>query len=235
MVNNMLVIGHRGASGYLPENTAAAFEMAIAMGVDMVEFDVRASKSGEIFLLHDDTLERTTNGKGVAYHHTMPQLRSLDAGKGQRILTLPEVLDIVDRRVKVNIEIKATRVARRITKIIQYYVQEKGWKYEDFLVSSFQYRQFVHFKKLDPKIPLAAILDEKVPRYFWRHMEKFGCKAICLSKELALNSRAVERAHEYGIPAYIYTVNTKEDLKPLKAIGVNGVFTDYPDRFIKRA
>ncbi len=229
----MLIIGHRGAPAYFAENTQISFEVAIDMGVQMVEFDVRACKSGEIILLHDDRLERTTNGKGFAIHHTLSYLKTLDAGAGQKILTLPELLEIVNRRVKVNIEIKAPRVARRIAKIIQHFVKEKGWSYDDFLVSSFQYRQLIHFTKLDQNIPLAAILEEKVPRYFWKHAEKLGFKAICLSKQLALESDIVEQAIARAIPSYVWTVNEQADFEQLKARKVNGIFTDYPDRFAR--
>lgn len=230
----MLIIGHRGASAYAPENTAQSFELAIEMGVDMIEFDARTSKSGEIFLLHDDTLDRTTNGKGQAYQHTMRQLKSFDAGKGQVILTLQEALRVINHRVKVNIEIKAPRVARRITKMIQHCVEFEGWRYDDFLVSSFQYRQLIHFARLDPRIPLAAILEHKVPRYFWNHAEKMGFKAVCLSKELALESDIVKQASNRRMPSYVWTVNDREVAKVLESLGVSGIFTDCPDHFTQK-
>jgi glycerophosphoryl diester phosphodiesterase len=228
----MRIIGHRGASGYAPENTAQSFELAIQMGANMIECDVQASKSGDIFILHDDTLERTTNGTGLARCLTMNALRSFDAGGGQSILTLEEALDVIDRRVPINIEVKAPRVAQRITRIIQHYVRHKGWRYEDFLVSSFQYKQLRHFVSLDSCIPLAAILEKQVPRYFWKYAEMLGCKAICLDKTLAMQTDTVKRAHERGMAVYVWTVNTEAEVGLLQSVGIDGIFTDYPDRFV---
>ena len=99
----MLKIGHRGARGYAPENTLKSFQKAIELGVDAVELDVQLCKSGELIVMHDDTVDRTTDGSGFVKKLKLKDLKKLDAGMGERIPTLEEVLDLVNRRVKVNI------------------------------------------------------------------------------------------------------------------------------------
>src|SRR5579859_986244 len=100
------VVGHRGAMGYCPENTLASFERGLELGADWIELDVHPSRDGELIVIHDETLERTTNGHGLVGEHTLAELRELDAGDGQRLLTLNEVLDWArDQNTVLDIEI----------------------------------------------------------------------------------------------------------------------------------
>ncbi len=96
--NNMITIGHRGASGYEPENTLVSFKKALALGVDAVELDVHLSKDGYVVVIHDKWVNRTTNGMGLIAHKTFNEFKKLDAGNGEKIPTLPEVLELVDRK-----------------------------------------------------------------------------------------------------------------------------------------
>src|SRR4051812_8317219 len=123
----MKVIAHRGASGYLPENTLAAFKKAIELRADMLEFDVHALPSGEIVLIHDHRLDRTTNAVGYLLDHAFADLRKLDAGGGEMIPTLEELLDVVNRRIPVDIELKGPGSAKGVARIIAQYIQ-KGWQ-----------------------------------------------------------------------------------------------------------
>src|SRR6056297_2287931 len=102
----VLKIGHRGAMGYEPENTLRSFKKAIELNVDMVELDVYVCSSGELVVIHDDKVDKTTNGKGYVSEKSFDELRKLDAGMGEKIPTLQEVLDLIDKRAKVNIELK---------------------------------------------------------------------------------------------------------------------------------
>src|SRR5260221_725361 len=107
----MLVFGHRGAMGYEPENTLRSFEKAIELGVTMIELDVFVLQDGSVVAIHDPVLNRTTNGNGIVTNKSLQEIKMLDAGKGEKIPTLQEVLDVVARRVRVNIELKGKNTA----------------------------------------------------------------------------------------------------------------------------
>ena len=110
----LLKISHRGACGYEPENTLASFKKAIEINADMIELDVHVCKTGEVVVIHDEKVNRTTNGKGYVSQKNLESLKKLDAGKGKKIPTLIEVLDLVNKRVKVNIELKGKKTAERL-------------------------------------------------------------------------------------------------------------------------
>ncbi len=128
-MKKLLCFAHRGASGHEPENTLLAVEKAIVLGADWIEVDVYAVE-GELIVIHDERLERTTNGTGCVMDKTLAYLRSLDAGKGQRIPTLREVFDCVDRRVGINVELKGPDTAGLAVSLIDEYVSHKGWNYD---------------------------------------------------------------------------------------------------------
>jgi len=106
MPNNFLKIGHRGAMGYQPENTLISFEKAIQLGVDMIEMDVEKCKTGELIIIHDQKVDRTTNGEGYVADFSFEEIKKLDAGNGEKIPTVQEVLNLVKNRVKINLELK---------------------------------------------------------------------------------------------------------------------------------
>ncbi len=135
----ILKIGHRGAMGHEPENTMLSFQRAIEFGVDMVELDIHLCHSGELVVIHDETVDRTTNGSGRVKDKSLVTLQGLDAGFGQKISTLMEILNFIDKKVKVNIELKGEGTVEPLYKIIQKYISKHGWSYEDFYVSSFDH------------------------------------------------------------------------------------------------
>ena len=152
--DRFLCIGHRGARGHAPENTLLSIDTGIRLGADMIEFDVQRCDN-ELVVIHDPRLERTTNGVGRVEECRFDYLRSLDAGQGQQIPTLQEVLDLVEARVPLNIEIKsaggtATRVAAALREAIA-----DGWNPSQFLVSSFHLPELYEFKQAAPEIPIA--------------------------------------------------------------------------------
>ena len=127
----MQIIAHRGASGYKPENTLASFQKAISLGVDMIELDVFAIRSGEVVVHHDKKVNRTTNGTGNISDYTWSELRLLDAGDGQRIPLLTEVLDLVNGRIPINIELKGHGIAEPVATIIDSYISKKAMAKSD--------------------------------------------------------------------------------------------------------
>ncbi|MGH8522919.1 MAG: glycerophosphodiester phosphodiesterase [Gammaproteobacteria bacterium] len=227
--DHFLCIGHRGARGHAPENTLLSIDTGIRLGAEMIEFDVQ-SCGGELVVIHDLRLERTTNGKGRVEECKFDYLRSLDAGQGQQIPTLREVLDLVEARVSLNIEIKsAGGTAARVASALREALSD-GWTSSQFLVSSFHLPELYEFKQLVPEIPIAALVCG-VPLDWAACAIELGAQALNISAEFA-DPRLLHDAHARGLKMYVYTVNHPDDIRFLRDAGFDGVFSDYPDRVL---
>ncbi|MGH8442408.1 MAG: glycerophosphodiester phosphodiesterase [Nevskiaceae bacterium] len=221
------VIAHRGARGHAPENTLASFDKAVALGAKWVELDVQLHDR-KLWVFHDARLERCTNGKGWLADHKAAALRKLDAGGGQRIPFLREVLDRIDRRIGVNIELKTGSGTAAAVATLLRGCLEQGWKTEQFLVSSFILPELREFKRRLPEVPLGVLLCG-VPLNLAAAGTQLGAQVISLDRDFA-DPALVRDAHERGMRVYVYTVNEREDLRRFRAMGVDGVFTDFPER-----
>lgn len=221
-------IGHRGAMGHAPENTLTSFEKAIQLGVDMIELDVRLSKDLQVVVFHDDKLKRLTNSKGYVYKKTIEELKSLSLCGGEKITTLKEALNFINRRAKVNIEIKGKNSAGNVSQIIEEFVSEKGWNYDDFIVSSFRLSELKKIKKLNENIRL-GVLKDIFPLRPVLFAKKLGAYSIHFSYRFA-NKRKLKRAKREGFKVYVWTINDEKVIKKMKDLGVDGIFSDYPER-----
>lgn len=222
----MIIIGHRGAATYEPENTISSFNKAIELQVEMIEFDVQLCKSGEVVVFHDYTLERTTNGKGFVFEKTFEELRDLDAGKGQKIPDLIETLNTINKRTKVNIELKGVSSASHVSNIINYFIEKKNWQTHDFLVSSFHHMELFKFHMMNPEINIGVLFDE-IPENFFEianNMEAYSINA----NYRYITKNIVNNIHSMGFKIFAYTPNKVEDKERMKLIGVDGIFTDSP-------
>ncbi len=228
MSENILKIGHRGAAGYEPENTLASFKKALDLGVDVIELDVHACKTGELVVIHDDKVDRTTNGKGYVTEKTFEELRFLNAGKGQKIPKIEEVLDLLKNRVIVNIELKGAKTAEPVFKIIEAYLIEKNWKKKNFIVSSFNHPELKKFKNLMPEIKTCACLTG-IPIDYAEFAKKAAADFVSLNMEF-VNKEFVDDAHNRGLKVYVWTVNDSDDIEKMKALKVDGIFSNFPDR-----
>ena len=222
----MLTIGHRGAAGYEPENTIISFKRAIDLGVDMVEFDVQLCKSGEVVVFHDFNLDRCTDRSGLVIEKTLDELKKLDAGKGQKIPTLTESLESINRKVDVNIELKGKSNSQKVANIIKHFIENKHWQMENFMISSFDHDELFKFAKLMPEIKI-GVLYETIPKYFNETASALNAFSINANFKF-ITKDIIKQVHLKGYQTYAYTVNTKEDKLKMKEIGVKGVFTDYP-------
>ena len=212
--------------GYAPENTLASVKKAIDLKVDMIEVDVYYI-DGELIVLHDDRLERTTNGTGYVWEHSFSELRKLDAGNGEKIPTLHEVVELIPDHIQINIEIKGRTAARPVVEFIQHYADSKKAK-QRFLVSSFIHEKLKLVKNLEPDIRTAALCCAE-PIKLARFASKLDACAVNPSIEFV--SRVfVEDAHKRGLKVFVYTVNHPEDIERMRQLGVDGVFSNYPDR-----
>lgn len=189
----ILRIAHRGASAYAPENTLKAFEKAIAMKADMIEIDVQNCKN-DVAVIHDDTLERTTDGKGSVYGKTMNELKKLDAGEGEKIPSLSEAFDLIKERAKVNIEIKEKCGVKSVLNIIEKYVKEREWRYGSFLISSFEHSKLVEMHMLNPKMRLGILFREVFPG-LWGLAEKINAYSINFPFKIATRD-IIKAAHK---------------------------------------
>lgn len=224
------VIGHRGARGHAPENTLLAIDTGIRLGSHMIEIDVQLH-SGELIVIHDLRVDRTTNGQGRVDALSIDELRALDAGQGQRIPTLGEVLDLVEGRVPVNIELKtgagtAEAVAAHLLRRL-----EADATPEQFLVSSFHLPELYEFRQLLPQVPIGVLLCG-VPLDWAACAAELQAECVNLSDEF-VDERLVADIRNQGRRVYVYTVNEPEDMQRLRGMGIDGVFTDYPDRALK--
>jgi len=224
----MQIIGHRGASGYEPENTLASFKRALMLGVDMIELDVYVIKSGELVVMHDNTVNRTTNGTGRIENLSFQQLRHLNAGHGEKVPLLSEVLDLVNKKVPVNIELKGRGTAEPVADMIEAYISKKDWADDLFLVSSFNHSELITFMKLQPTIHAGALFVGR-PRHLLTAIKKEGAYSVNLNATFITN-KTVQEAHSQGLRVFAYTVNGEKVADRMEALHVDGIFTNYPDK-----
>ncbi len=232
-----ILIAHRGASAIEPENTLAAFKKALEFPfVKMIELDVYAIPSGEVIVLHDNKVDRTTKGQGYVMESSFEYLRSLDAGrshgksrksgKREKIPTLNEVLDLVDRRVKVNIELKGEHTAEPVKKVVEQYLAQ-GWEPDEFLVSSFHHEELRKFKQFMPKIPVGVIFDG-IPLGYAKYAQAIKAYSLHLSIEF-INKEIVDDAHRRGIKVFCWTLKEADEIERMCKLGVDGLFVNDPE------
>jgi glycerophosphoryl diester phosphodiesterase len=225
-------IGHRGACGHAPENTLASMRRAIEMGVHGFEFDIQMSKDGEPVVIHDATLERTTNGQGLVSDHSFAQLQQLEAGNdafpGERVPSLRQVLDMVDKRCRLFIELKSDDATEPVVKILRHYTKHMGWHYEQLFVCSFDHLQLTTVRTLAPSIRTCALIAG-IPVSLAAIATEAHAWAInpCIQH---INQGLVDDAHRRGLRVITWTANHPSDIAKAKALGVDGIISDYPER-----
>lgn len=225
----LLVIGHRGAMGYETENTLASVQKALDLGVDMIEIDVFKIKSGEIVVFHDETLDRISNAPGKIEEYYIGDLNQVILDGNHRIPMLQDVLKLIDNRVALNIELKGANTADRVNFITDFYIKKRGWSQENIVISSFDWNQLKETRKLNAEVAIAVLTEDE-------NLDE----AITMAKELnavavnpwykTLSAEKVKEVQNEGFKVYTYTVNEPEDLKLMVDYGVDGIFTNYPDR-----
>jgi glycerophosphoryl diester phosphodiesterase len=224
----MLKIGHRGAKGYVPENTLLSFQKAIEMSVDGIELDVHLSADGEIIVIHDATIDRTTNGQGAVNSLSLRELKSFRIEKEHEIPTLIEVLNLVNKRCLINIELKGKGTAIPVVALIEKYVLEKNWQYPHFLISSFDWILLLNIHLAKPVIPLGVLTEYDVDLAF--AFAKYIQATSIHSYFHLLSKEKTAKMQEEGLQVLAWTVNEKEDIQKIKSFHINGIITDYPDR-----
>jgi glycerophosphoryl diester phosphodiesterase len=229
----MRVIAHRGASGTCPENTLAAFERAAALGADMIELDVQLTRDREVVVIHDRTLERTTDGSGPVAARTLADLGRLDAGgwfgpefAGERVPTLAEVLACV--ALPVNVELKpigGDGLEERALGVVG--ARDLG----RVVFSCFALEPLLRLRKLSPEAAIAVLWDSGSMADALRCANSVGARALHLRKE-GVRREGVAQAVAAGLAVRVWTVNEQGESACLESLGVEAIFTDYPERFL---
>ncbi|MBN2639791.1 MAG: hypothetical protein JXR65_11980 [Bacteroidales bacterium] len=226
----MLIVAHRGASGTQPENTLASFQKALDADATAIELDVHVCRSGELVVIHDETVNRTTNGKGKVADLTLAELQNLDAGNGEKIPTLQEVFDLVQGKAQINIELKGKHTAKPVADLIRQNSIENIWHTEDFLISSFNHKELKRFHKLLPEVRIGILYNYR-PFFFRTKARKLNAFSINLSTKV-VKAKRVERIHKNGQQVWVYTVNDHQTFERVSDTGTDAVFTNFPEQFV---
>jgi glycerophosphoryl diester phosphodiesterase len=233
----MWVIAHRGASADAPESTEAAIRLAFRMRADLVELDVQLTADHRLVIFHDERLERTTNGQGWLRHRRYAELARLDAGAwfaprfaGQRVLLVSRVLRMTAPR-RLNLELKRTAQPRRLIESLVRCVR-RARATGRVLVSSFESSLLERLHAVEPMVAL-ALLCRRAPRQALQRAARLGCVALHPHISLVTPSLVAE-ARAAGLRLHAWTVDEPRQALRLARWGVDGVFTNRPDR-IRRA
>ncbi|AXT56900.1 glycerophosphodiester phosphodiesterase [Aquimarina sp. AD1] len=223
----MKIIGHRGAAGLVAENTVESIAEAFKYNVDGIEIDIHKCKSGELVVIHDETLERTTNGKGKVSEFTLQELKKYRTKEGYRIPTLNEVLDFINAKCILNIELKGIGTAGPVMELLERRIKDSDWDYDDFILSSFDHSQLFQIKSKTFKFKLGVLTEKNIPSILKvaEVLEAFSVHPPILS----LQKEEVTSAKNNGFKVYTWTVNDSSKIKSSKTWKVDGIITDFPN------
>jgi glycerophosphoryl diester phosphodiesterase len=232
----LIRIAHRGASQVAPENTHAAFAAALALGVDAIELDCQLSADGELVVIHDETLDRTTSGRGPVAARTWQELATLDAGgwrgeqfRGQRIPRLADVLEQVRGRAALNVEIKSARDLGVIEPRLAALVHDAGaadW----VLFSSFHELALRAIRAAAPWAHVGILRSRRPASRALALAHTLAAACIVPGRHL-VGRRLVKAAHAAGLGVWVWTVNEPAEMRRLVTMGVDALFSDCPERF----
>jgi len=221
--NGMIrVVGHRGAAGLEPENTLRSIRKAIELGVDQVEIDVRVTRDGRLVVIHDETVDRTTNGSGYVKDLTFDELRRLDAGKGERIPTLREVLELTKGKVILQIELKVKDAAESVVRLV-----EEMDAVGDVIITSFMHGLLQKVYQLNPNVRTGALFFDVPDDICQRAINVHSDTIHVYYKNI--DARLVEEAHSKGLKVEAWNPDTPEEMKKMIALGVDVISSNRPD------
>ncbi|WP_158209363.1 glycerophosphodiester phosphodiesterase [Myroides phaeus] len=225
--HNILRIGHRGAMGHITENTVESIQKAIDLNCDVIEIDVFKIKSGELMVFHDDQLDRLTNVTGNIEDYTYNELQKVKVNGVYQIPTLEKIIETIDRKAVLNIELKGNNTAKETHQLIQLFIN-KGWTNTDFIISSFKWNELEKMRSLNNSIDI-AVLTEEEPADAIAFAKQINAVAINPYHK-DLNALNASKIREANLKIYPWTVNDQEDINRMKELKVDGIITNYPER-----
>ncbi|WHF27991.1 glycerophosphodiester phosphodiesterase family protein [Bacillus altitudinis] len=236
----MYIIAHRGSSSAAPENTIAAFDVAVEQGADYIELDVQMTMDQHVVVIHDDTVDRTTNGNGLVKSYTLDQLKKLDAGSwfdqqytNERIPTLQEILERYSQRIGILIEIKHPKrqigIENAVARIINRFAYSRH-----IIIQSFDVHALQRIKTFAPSLRTALIIKPDAFKLTKRKLTTYSSFANCLNmKKTMINRWWIDRIHTFGMDVFIWTVKDQKTADRIKKYPIDGVVTDNPLFFQK--
>ncbi|GAC1616278.1 MAG: glycerophosphodiester phosphodiesterase family protein [Candidatus Acidiferrum sp.] len=234
--NLVLMIAHRGASGYAPENTMAAFRKALALGVTFIETDMQLSRDSRFVAIHDDTVNRTTNAQGAVHDMTLAELRKLDAGSwfgsefaGERIPTLEEILEFSKKHDTVfYLELKPSGSWGGEHALIGA-MRESG-EIARCVVISFEPSILANLRKIEPTLMTGLLHDGQIEQPLAKALE-IGARQLAIRGDL-VSPNLLTEARKNDLQVVCWTVNQPAHIRMLSEAGVDGIMSDYPDRLL---
>ena len=225
----MQVFGHRGAAGTVPENSLPSIRAAIAMGVDGVEFDVRLTRDETPILLHDENLVRTTGIKATASHLTIAELDRLVPNRSETIPTLGDALHEIGQRILVNVELKEVAACDATLLALDAQTRAGTIRSDGVLVSSFEHRAIERFRSQTSRYSVGLLTHGIPGTDFWVLAAEVDAVTANIDFP-SVHSAFVDKAHSAGLRVMVYTINELADAERMMELGVDAIFSDFPDR-----
>ena len=221
----MILTGHRGAAELEPENTRLSIQKAIDLSVDQVEIDVHLTRDQHLVVIHDATVDRTTDGQGAVADFTLVEIKRLDAGKGERIPTLQEVIDLVRGKVVLQIELKGPDTAEPVVRAV-----ERNSIESEVLLTSFVHERLREARQLNPSLALGALWSNP-PADACEQAIDMGAEAIHIQHQ-NIDAQLVQKAHAHGLQIRAWNPDTVEEIQRAIDLGVDAVGSNRPDLLI---
>lgn len=222
----ILKIAHRGFTKSFPENTLEAFAEAVKNNFDAIELDIQFSKDAEAVVFHDDNLNRLTDNFAEVNNLTLPQLKELRINQKYSIPTLAEALKVINRKLIVIVEIKNPKAVEEVVKQIENSTNSQGWKYDHFIISSFDWTVLEQVAKLNSAIKLGVLTFDELEKGL-AFAERI--KADCIFPHFSvLNAEFCDEIAQKNIQIYPWTVNEIDDIQRMKTLKINGIISDFP-------
>ncbi len=219
-------IGHRGAAGHAPENTIAAIQKGISLNADLVELDVRRTRDGCLVVIHDEQVDRTTDGSGLVSALTCEQLRRLDAGDGQGVPRLEAALSAASGLTGLMLEVKAPGIAAEVCNLVQ------GSGYSGPVIyASFLHEEMLAIREIDPLARTMVLVDDDAPSEA-AFAQDVKAQMVGLDHKLA-SEDLVAMLHEAGLDVWMFTVNERIAIRRAIDLGADGIISDYPEMIPK--
>lgn len=239
MITDFVKIAHRGFSGSYPENTRVAFEKAIETGVDVIEVDCQLSKDGHVVVIHDERLQRTAGERGLVKGKTLDQLKKLDVGKwfkksfkGQRILALEEVVEIVNGKADLYLDIKTAPHGPLGIELKMLFILSHYDYLDRAIFSSFDYHTLRRVREMAPDVRIGVLYAKRQREDPFQAAAELQAYSLQVQKEL-VTPELLGKAGELGLKTFVWTVNDLSEMRKFLALGVDGIISDFPQKFCK--